>query len=160
MDAQILADGLFHTVCAIDVASGALAQHNKVLAYGLQPELGIESGDAQYLGRGAACLLGDVINRVHGQIAVEFLCFLQNGDQVAGAVLRSVKNGVQGGQINLFAVTHDSKPLLFLIMPPIVWKTRMNRGYSAVGIGVSRGNGGFCSGGSLCAESISQGPER
>ena len=59
----------------------ALAEHDQVLADRLQSELCIESRYAVDFGRFDPCRIRNVVDRVDGQITVDFLSFLQNSDE-------------------------------------------------------------------------------
>ena len=86
-----------------------------MLAHRGKAELGIEGGDTQNLSGGQAGTLGDMIDCIDGNVAVDLLGFLQYGNEAALDVGILIQHVLQQGQIHTFVIAaHCFHSLLFL----------------------------------------------
>ena len=82
------------------MAGGALAEHDQILADRLKTELRVKGPDAHDLGCGDPRFFGDQLDRFLGQIAVDLLRVLQNGDKASFDLSIFAEDSVQQRQVN------------------------------------------------------------
>ena len=107
-DVELLRERLGHQRRAGDVAGGAHAHADDVLADRREPELGVEAGDAEDARERQVRLLGDVLERDARQVAVGLLRGVQRLDE-AGAGADAGDHGVEELHVDL---GHEARRLL------------------------------------------------
>ena len=82
-EAQLLPQALQYGNGLADMAGGAVADADDVFSLGLKGKVLVEAGDAESLGLRDADLLGDIPQKLRGQIVIGLLDILDDGDQGA-----------------------------------------------------------------------------
>ena len=77
-----------------------MAQHDLVGAHGRQPEVAVEGGDAQDLGRAVAGARSYMVDDLLGEVSVDGLSPLQDHDQAGGVLLILAQDAFHQGEVD------------------------------------------------------------
>ena len=100
LNPQLLGNGSADSLRSVDMAGGAVTEHNLIGSHGLEPEIAIKGGNAHDLSRAVARPFCDMVDHFLGQVAIDGLSLLEDHNQTGGIILILAQYAFHQGEVN------------------------------------------------------------